>query len=128
MTRLAIALLAAMTFVRQTPARKPLIEDYISANVKAVPASLGFDRFYQRYVDARGIPILSSEKVPDAALLVARDIVLHMLAKRPDLRQEMVGKNMRVGGMAQSESTTDIPEQSHWRKPRRDDPRLTPGE
>src|SRR6266496_6120158 len=128
MTRLAIALLAAMTFVRQTPARKPLIEDYISANVKAVPASLGFDRFYQRYVDARGIPILSSEKVPDAALLVARDIVLHMLAKRPELLDEMVKKNMRVGVMALSETTTDIPEHRDRKKPPPGDPRLTEGE
>jgi len=128
MTRLAIALLAAMIFVRQTPARKPLIEDYISANVKAVPASLGFDPFYQRYADARGIPILSSEKVPDAALLVARDIVLHMLAKRPELLDEMVKKNMRVGVMALSETTTDIPEHRDRKKPPPGDPRLTEGE
>jgi hypothetical protein len=30
--------------------------------------------------------------------------------------------------MAQSESTTDIPEQRNWKKPARDDPRLTPAE
>ena len=35
---------------------------------------------------------------------------------------------MRVIVMAQSESTTDLPEQRNWKKPARDDPRLTPGE
>ena len=101
------------------PAEKPLIQDYIKAVVVAPPASLGVDPFYQKYADAMGITILSSEKVPDAALLVARDIVIHMLAKRPDLRAEMVKKKMRVGVMAQSESTTDIPEHRNNKRPGR---------
>lgn len=107
---------------------KPLIEDYVRAVVSSPPTSLNVDPFYKKYTDALGIAILSSEKVPDAALLVARDIAIHMLAKRPDLREEMVRKKMRVGVMAQSESTTDIPEHRNWKKPRRDDPRLTPNE
>ncbi|HEU4386825.1 MAG TPA: glycoside hydrolase [Blastocatellia bacterium] len=107
---------------------KPLVEDYVRAVVGAPPASLGVDPFYKKYTDALGIAILSSEKVPDAALLVARDIVIHMLSKRPDLRAEMLKKKMRVGVMAQSESTTDIPEHRNNRRPARDDPRLTPGE
>jgi hypothetical protein len=107
---------------------KPLIQDYIRANIGTPPQALGVDPFYKKYADALGIAILSSEKVPDAALLVARDIVIHMLAKRPDLRAEMVKKKMRVGVMAQSESTTDIPEHRNLKKPTRDDPRLTPQE
>jgi hypothetical protein len=107
---------------------KPLIQDYVQTNIAAPPESLALDPFYKKYTDALGIPIVSSEKVPDAALLVARDIVIHMLANRPDLRKEMIGKKMRVGVMAQSESTTDVPEQRNWKKPRKDDPRLTPGE
>ncbi|MCI0392852.1 MAG: hypothetical protein MOB07_29325 [Acidobacteria bacterium] len=51
-----------------------------------------------------------------------------MLAKRPDLRAEMVKKKMRVGVMAQSESTTDIPEHKDRKRPGRDDIRLTPQE
>ncbi len=110
------------------PAAKPFIEDYVRASISAPPTSFGFDVFYKKYTDALGIAILSSEKAPDNALLVARDIVIHMLAKRPDLREELVRKKMHVGVMAQSESTTDIPEHSHWKRPSRDDPRLTPGE
>jgi len=107
---------------------KPLIQDYVRAAISAPPPALGFDPFYKKYTDALGIAIVSSEKAPDAALLVARDIVIHMLAKRPDLRQEMIKKRMRVGVMAQSESTTDIPEHRDRKKPARDDPRLTPAE
>ena len=107
---------------------KPLVGDYAAVAIGAPPPSLAVDPFYKKYTDALGIAILSSEKVPDAALLVARDIVIHMLAKRPDLRAEMVKKKMRVGVMAQSESTTDIPEHRNNKKPGRDDPRLTQGE
>lgn len=133
-TRTAIRCLvtAASVFLVVTVAAgtqdKPLIEDYVRANVGAPPQSLGVDPFYKKYADALGVAILSSEKVPDAALLVARDIAIHMLAKRPDLRAEMVKQKMRVGVMAQSESTTDIPEHRNMRKPSRDDGRLTPQE
>lgn len=126
---LTVTILFAVTIAgRNQEKEKPLIQDYVRAVISATPESLGLDPFYKRYTDALGIAIVSSEKAPDAALLVARDIVIHMLAKRPDLRQEMVKKKMRVGVMAQSESTTDIPEQRNWKRPTRDDPRLTPGE
>ncbi|MGH7446405.1 MAG: hypothetical protein ACREK1_03360 [Longimicrobiales bacterium] len=59
----------------------------IAFSVTAPPPELGLDPFYRKYVDAHGIPIVTSEKVPDAALLMARDIVQFMLANRPDLRQ-----------------------------------------
>lgn len=59
--------------------QKPFVEDYVRAVMSAPPASLGVDPFYKKHTDALGIAILSSEKVPDAALLVARDIVIHML-------------------------------------------------
>src|SRR5215468_11391018 len=128
---IATAMLAATAIAAQTPTKeqeKPFIQDYVKAVIGAPPASLGVDPFYKKYADALGIAILSSEKVPDAALLVARDIVIHILAKRPDLRAEMVKKKMRVGVMAQSESTTDIPEHKDRKRPGRDDPRLTPQE
>lgn len=127
---ITVALLAA-SVTAQSPTEqpeKPFIQDYVKAAVGPPPASLGVDSFYQKYTDALGVSILSSEKVPDAALLVARDIVIHMLAKRPDLRAEMVRKRMRIGVMAQSESTTDIPEHRNRKRPGRDDPRLTPAE
>lgn len=127
--RILLVTAALLGGVATAPAQeKPFIEDYVRAAVTAPPAALDVDPFYKKYTDALGIPILSSEKAPDAALLVARDIVIAMLAKRPDLRQEMIKKKMRVGVMAQSEVTTDIPEHRNRKKPGRDDPRLTPAE
>ena len=55
----------------------------MKAKIGPVPASLGVSPFYTKYVDAQGIPVIASEKVPDDALLVARDIVNTMLATRP---------------------------------------------
>ncbi|MFN0110673.1 MAG: glycoside hydrolase, partial [Blastocatellia bacterium] len=90
--------LLAVGIAAQTPQQqeKPFIQDYANAAISAPPESLGVDPFYKKYANALGITVLSSEKVPDAALLVARDIIIHMLAKRPDLRAEMVKKKMKV--------------------------------
>jgi hypothetical protein len=89
------------------------------------PASLGLDPFYAKHVDAGGIPIVGSARVPDEALAAARQIVTAMLARRPDVRAELVRTGQRVGVMAAEETTTDLPEHRHWRKPEPDDPRLT---
>lgn len=105
-----------------------LLRDYLEAVIQEPPVHLNLDPFYQKYVDAQGISITTSAEVPDAALLVARDIVLHMLSERPDLRRALVEDSSRVGIMAVSEMTTDLPEQRHWKKPAPDDPRLTDGE
>lgn len=116
----------------QPAAPKPLIIDYVSANISSPPelivTKLKLDTFYKKYTDAGGIPILSSEKVPDAALLVARDIVNHMLFKRPDVRAALIEKNWRIGVMAQTEMTTDIPEMRNWKKPAPTAGNLTAGE
>jgi hypothetical protein len=95
----------------------PLLSDYITASVGPVPDSLGFHPFYTQYADALGIPILSSDKVPDIALVAARDIVNTMLAARPDLRRAMMDRNWRVGIMAESEITADIPEHADNKRP-----------
>src|SRR5690348_8709924 len=54
----------------KTGAPVELIADYVKANIGPVPESLGVSPFYKKYTDAAGIPVIASEKVPDAALLV----------------------------------------------------------
>ncbi|MGH9721312.1 MAG: amino acid permease [Bryobacteraceae bacterium] len=120
----AMTLVAGVALGQQPP----LVQDYVKGNVGPLPSTLALDPFYKKYTGALGIPITSSEKVPDAALLVARDIVIHMLAKRPDVRAELVKKNWRIGVMAQTEMTTDIPEHRNLKKPRPDAFNLTAGE
>ena len=107
--------------------RQPLLPDYIAFSVTAPSAELALDSFYRKYVDAHGIPVVTSDKVPDAALLAARDIVQFMLADRPDLRQELIRKKWKLAIMAETEVTYDIPEHRKYRLlPKIDDERLTP--
>jgi hypothetical protein len=104
-----------------------LLQDYIAFSVTAPPAALELDPFYKKYVDAHGIPVVTSAKVPDAALLMARDIVQFMLANRPELRKELIRKKWKLAIMAHTEVTYDIPEHRKYRLlPKIDDERLTP--
>jgi hypothetical protein len=64
-----------------------------------------------------GIAVISSEKVPDDALLVARDIINSMLAVRPDIRKAMIDRRWRTGVIAEVEMTMDIPEYSRMKRP-----------
>jgi hypothetical protein len=102
---------------QRTGAPVALISNYIKANILPVPASLGVNPFYTKYVDAQGIPVISSDTVPDDALLVARDIVNSMLAKRPDLRAALIARRWRTGVIAEVEMTMDIPEYSRMKRP-----------
>jgi len=94
-----------------------LIPSYARAAIGAVPESLGVSPFYKKYVDALGIPVIASEKVPDDALLVARDIINSMLAARPDLRSAMIARRWRTGVIAEVEMTMDIPEYANLKRP-----------
>ena len=111
------------------PGQRPpaLLQNYTEFSVTAPPAALELDPFYKKYTDAHGIPVVTSEKVPDAALLMARDIVKFMLADRPDLRKELIRKKWKLAIMAETEVTYDIPEHRKFRPlPKIDDERLTP--
>jgi len=89
------------------------------------PASLALDPFYAKAVDAGGIPVTASARVPDAALLNARGIVDGMLSRRPDIRRQLILMGERVGVLAADEMLTDLPEERDLKKPTLDDQRLT---
>ena len=78
--------------------------------VQPPPPALGLDPFYKKHLDAAGLPVVTSEKVPDAALLEAQAIVVRMTSKRPDVLTSMIEHKTRVAIMAKTEVTTDIPE------------------
>ncbi len=136
---LGVRLPSAQTVSTQSvaPTRRPpggvatgpaIVSSFEAAMITAPPADLGLDPFYKKYTDAFGIPVVSSEKVDDAALLIARDIVNYMLLKRPDIRAVMVERKSRLLVMDQEEGETDLPERRSWKKPAIDDRRLTAGE
>jgi hypothetical protein len=124
---LAFALFLNTTIIHSQSGRG-IVTDYKKTMVTTVPDSLKLDSFYKKYSDAYGIPIVSSDKAPDDALLMAREIVNYMLVKRPDIRRELINRHARVLVMAESEMETDLPERSSWKKPTKDDRRLTPRE
>lgn len=94
-----------------------LIPSYVAAQIQPVPESLGVSPFYKKYVDAMGIPVLSSDRAPDDALLVVRDIVNSMLAARPDIREALIARHWRTGVIAEVEMTADIPEYANRKRP-----------
>jgi cyclophilin family peptidyl-prolyl cis-trans isomerase len=73
---------------------------------------LNLPPFYQKYLDAGGLPVLGSTNVSDYALLEARWILLQMLAHRPEILQVMGTNRARFVVMAHNEYTTDVPEQA----------------
>ncbi len=91
----------------------------------ALPTDLAASSFYAKHVEARGIPILASSLVPDEAMLAARDMVRGMLAHRPELARWLAANDYRIAIIAADEALLDLPENAHWTKPSRDDPRLT---
>ncbi len=95
------------------------------ATVSAPPHVLEVAPFYTKYVSADGLPILSSSRVPDEALFAARDMAKGMLAYRPDLAEWLVDNGFRIALIGEDEALLDLPENAHWTKPARDDPRLT---
>jgi cyclophilin family peptidyl-prolyl cis-trans isomerase len=68
------------------------------------------DRFYQKTADAKGLPVVGSDKVSDNALAEAAWIVERMLEGREDIRKAMIETRVRVVVMAATEYTTDIPD------------------
>lgn len=74
------------------------------------PESLELDPFYEKFVDAGGIPIVATSAVSDDAFVIACEIVSHMLSKRPDVAAALAANDVRVGIIAVDDGTTDMPE------------------
>ena len=81
--------------------------------VSTPPTNLNLDPFYAKYCDAGGIPIVASASVPDEALGHAWNIIMNLLAARPDLHAALVEHGQYFGVMGADEVTTDMPEYRH---------------
>jgi hypothetical protein len=82
--------------------------------VTAPPDSLHLDRFYKKYLNANGIAITGSWRVPDSAMIRARKIITFMTGDLPEnVLVAMVRGKTRVTVMARYEGTTDVPEHAH---------------
>jgi hypothetical protein len=81
-----------------------------ACKVGSPPTNLGLDPFYRKYCIASGIPVVSSEHVPDAALQMAAEIVSQMLSRIPAVREKLVGFHSRIAIIGKDQVTSDIPE------------------
>ena len=90
--------------------RKTAAED---VKPTSVPTTLGIDTFYQKYVDANGIPIVSSANVSDEALIRARKVITQLFLKRDDIRKHMISKGCKVMIIGKDEQVCDLPEYAH---------------
>lgn len=79
----------------------------------AVPEGKSIPDFYQKYLEADGLYVVSSARVSDAALVKAREIMLLMLSKRPDVKRQMGEKGCHVMVIGRNEETCDLPEFAH---------------
>ena len=52
-------------------------------------------------------------------------MVAAMLANRPDLRDHLAREGYRISIIAEEEALLDLPDFAEWKRPQRDDPRLT---
>ncbi len=78
------------------------------------PGQLKLNPFYKKYLDANGIPVIGSWRVPDSALVKAWEIVSFMTGDLPATTIGQMRKaGLRVAVMARYEGTTDIPEHAH---------------
>ena len=98
-----LILLFALCALAAAPPARP--------TVGPVPERLKLDPFYKKYTSAGGLPVLSSEKVSDRALVEAAHLIGRMLDGRDDVLKAMVRNRVRFVVMAPTEMTTDVPEQ-----------------
>lgn len=68
------------------------------------------DPFYTKLLNADGLLLLSSDKVPNEALEEAAYLIDHVLAGRDDLRAAIAEAEVRLVVMNVDEFTTDVPE------------------
>lgn len=97
---LILWLLSALAFAQTVNAPVP----------EALRKEFKLDVFYQKSVDAKGLPIVSSAKVRDEALQEAAWIVDQLLLGRDDIRQALTKNGVRLVVMAHNEYTTDVPQ------------------
>jgi hypothetical protein len=87
-------------------------------SVHLVPAALGLSSFYQKYIDARGIPVVSSGEVCDRALQVAYEIVIEELSgpMGSAILKNLIHNKVRIAifSNVSGEKLTDLPEEIRY--------------
>jgi dipeptidyl aminopeptidase/acylaminoacyl peptidase len=67
-------------------------------------------KFYKKYIDVNGMPVVAGGDVADEALQRTYYLVTHLLAGRPDILQAMVKNGTRLIVIGKDQVYTDMPE------------------
>src|SRR6266700_637650 len=67
-------------------------------------------RFYKKYIDVKGMPVVASSEVADLALQRTYSIVTHLLAGRPDVLEAMIKNRMYLIIIGKDQVYRDMPE------------------
>jgi hypothetical protein len=67
-------------------------------------------KFYAKYIDVKGMPVVAAAEVADEALQRTYSIVTHLLAGRPDVLDAMVQNGTRLIIIGKGQVYTDMPE------------------
>ena len=115
---LPVIALTALAFSCQGPrqqAAEPV--DFVTALgipecvITTPPDSLHLDPWYKKYVDVNGIPLCSSWRCPDSALVAGHNTLYAMTSMLSDEVMDALRRvGTRVTMMARYEGTTDVPE------------------
>lgn len=92
-----------------------VIEGYVGCEVRPTIPEDGLDPFYEKMCDYMGIPIISSNNVPDEALQMAWNIMANMLQGQSQVVEKMLEFEIKMGIVAQSEGITVLPEYAFLR-------------
>lgn len=107
----AFALLVGASLWAAEPEHAPAPRPVVRPVPDDLRGTLKLDPFYEKATDYKGLPILGSGKVSDAALAEARHLIGRMLCDRDDIVRALVKAKCRFVVMAPTEMTTDVPEQ-----------------
>lgn len=69
-----------------------------------------YPAFFTKHNDADGILIMGSNKVSDTSFVIAKSIVIKMLAKIPEVKKAMINNHTQIILVAHNEEFSDIPE------------------
>ena len=72
------------------------------------PDHIRWYRSFDKYLDADGLAIISSDSVADEALFRAAAIADEMLVNRPDIRETLVRQRVHIVIVGESEETYDL--------------------
>ena len=109
--------LLAFSCKKTQQTEEPVEVDFVTALgipecvITSPPDSLELDPWYVKYVDVNGIPLCSSWRCPDSALLAGYNTLYAMTSMlSPEIMDAFRKKGTRVTMMGRYEGTTDVPE------------------